>query len=249
MDKIKLGSKTAKEGFLNEKFVIAEFNAWHKSPLARDCLVKMGYNLDEIKSVVAEKIKGSFKADLQVQIQVTIEFKTLIEAQNLSVKLVSNPQGFNQIDKRWVAKYKELWGFDDEIERILKLYTGELAPYKTSRDSRRMFLDEMNESEQNAILQWFDKNKILVLNDILKGRGKFSAEWFLVILNLKNKGLKWEIVAMNEAINFYGGEISLTKQGNLRLGKITIQRKGGDGGRESAKMLQFKLNPCEVFVK
>ena len=54
---------------------------------------------------------------------------------------------------------------------------------------------------------------------------------------------------MNEAINFYGGEISLTKQGNLRLGKITIQRKGGDGGRESAKMLQFKLNPSEIFVK
>ena len=165
----------------------------------------------------------------------------------MSVKLVSNPQGFNQIDKRWVAKYKELWGFDDEIERILKLYTGELAPYKTSRDSRRMFLDEMNESEQNAILQWFDKNKILVLNDILKGRGKFSAECFLVILNLKNEGLKWEIVAMNEAINFYGGEVSLTKQGNLRLGKITIQRKGGDGGRDSAKMLQFKLNPSEIF--
>ena len=69
------------------------------------------------------------------------------------------------------------------------------------------------------------------------------------ILNLKNEGLKWEIVAMNEAINFYGGEISLTKQGNLRLGKITIQRKGGDGGRESAKMLQFKLNPCKIFVK
>lgn len=26
-----------------------------------------------------------------------------------------------------------------------------------------------------------------------------------------------------------------------------MQRKGGDGGRESAKMLQFKINPAELF--
>ncbi|PIP30525.1 type II restriction endonuclease, partial [bacterium (Candidatus Howlettbacteria) CG23_combo_of_CG06-09_8_20_14_all_37_9] len=28
-----------------------------------------------------------------------------------------------------------------------------------------------------------------------------------------------------------------------------MQRKGGDGGRESAKMLQFKINPVELFEK
>jgi len=26
-----------------------------------------------------------------------------------------------------------------------------------------------------------------------------------------------------------------------------MQRKGGDGGRESSKMLQFKINPCLLF--
>lgn len=135
MDKIALGSNTAKGGFLNERWVINEFNQWKNSDLAKDCLVEMGYELDKIESVYAEKINGSFKADLQVQIKITIHFKTLIEAQNISVKLVSNPQGFNQIDKRWVVKYKELWNFDDEIERILKLYTGELLPYKDSREN------------------------------------------------------------------------------------------------------------------
>lgn len=247
MDKFELGSKTATDGFLNEKFVINEFNSWKTSPLAKDCLEKMGYKLDKIKNVTARKISGSYKADLQVQIQITIEFKELIDAQNVSVKLVSNPSGFNQIDKRWVDKYKELWHFDNEIERILKLYTGEITPYKPTRDSRRMFLDEMSESEQNAILQWFDENKFLVLSDILKGRGEFAAEWFLVVLRVENMSLKWGFKAINEVINFYSGEVGVTKQGNLRLGKITIQRKGGDAGRDSAKMLQFKLNPCEVF--
>lgn len=249
MDKIMLGSQTAKNGFLNEEFVVNEFNSWQKSDLARDCLIKMGYDLNEIEYVWAEKIKGSYKADLQVRIQITIKLKTLIDAQNLSVKLVSNPQGFNQIDKRWVATYKKLWGFDDEIERILKLYTGEIMPYKSTRDSRRMFFDEMNESEINTILQWFERNQILILSDILKGSGKFAAEWFLVVLKVKNEPLKWEILSMNETMNFYAGKAQITKQGNLKLGKITIQRKGGDNGRESAKMLQFKLNPCEIFKR
>lgn len=34
---------------------------------------------------------------------------------------------------------------------------------------------------------------------------------------------------------------------NLKIGKITMQRKGGDNGRETAKMLQFKINPAELF--
>lgn len=246
MDKIALGSKTAKGGFLNEKFVINEFNQWQNSDLAKDCLIKMGYELGKIKSVKAQKIKGSFKADLQVQIEITIQFKTLIEAQNISIKLVSNPQGFNQIDKRWIAKYKELWNFDDEIERILKLYTGELLPYKDSRDKRRMFLDEMSKVEQESILQWLKQNQILILNDILKGRGQFAAEWFLVIQRLEDS-LKYKILPINEAINLFSGEVMISKNGNIKIGKVGIQRKGGDNGRESTKMLQFKLNPCEVF--
>lgn len=246
MDKIELGSNTAKGGFLNERWVINEFNQWKNSDLAKDCLVEMGYELDKIESVYAEKINGNFKADLQVQVKITIRFKTLIEAQNISVKLVSNPQGFNQIDKRWVVKYKELWNFDDEIERILKLYTGELPPYKDTRDKRRMFLDEMSKMEQERLMQWFRKNQILILNDILKGRGKFAAEWFLVIWRLESQ-LKYKILAINETINLFSGEVMINNKGNLKLGKIGIQRKGGDNGRKSATMLQFKLNPCEVF--
>lgn len=153
MDKKALGSKTAKDGFLNEKFVISEFNAWQSSDLAKSWLVCMEYDISQIKSVKAQKIKGSFKADLQVQILITIEFKELIEAQNLQVKLVSNPQGFNQIDKRWAKSYQELWSFSDEILEILKFYTGENPPkISNPRDKRRMFFDEMSQSERELIL-------------------------------------------------------------------------------------------------
>jgi len=36
-------------------------------------------------------------------------------------------------------------------------------------------------------------------------------------------------------------------RGNFRIGRITKQRKGGDGGRPTANMLQFKINPAELF--
>ena len=48
---------------------------------------------------------------------------------------------------------------------------------------------------------------------------------------------------------FGGGEIRVTKQGSLKIGKIGMQRKGGDNGRDTAKMLQFKINPVELFDK
>lgn len=86
------------------------------------------------------------------------------------------------------------------------------------------------------------QNKILILNDILKGRGQFASEWFLVILKLENK-IEWVLKPINEVINFYGGEVMFSPQGSLKIDKVTMQRKGGDGGRESAKMLQFKIDP------
>jgi len=65
---------------------------------------------------------------------------------------------------------------------------------------------------------------------------------------LSHENPEWIIRDINYVLNFFGnGEITITKQGNLKIGKITMQRKGGDGGRETAKMLQFKINPIELF--
>jgi hypothetical protein len=53
---------------------------------------------------------------------------------------------------------------------------------------------------------------------------------------------------INVCINHYSKrKLSITKQGNIRVGKVGVQRKGGDGGRNTAKMLQFKIDPTEIF--
>lgn len=240
-----LGSQTAKNGFRNEEDIVDKFNNWKSDEEAQKWLIIMQYDLDEIEFVKAVKISG-YKTD--VQVQVTIKLKEAIDCQNLQVKLVSNPKGFNQIDKRWVDKYVEMWDIPQEITSILKRYTGEIIPnIANPRDERRMFADEFTTQEQELILQWIEANKSLIVSDILKGRGQFSAEWMLVVQKVE-KNSRWILKPMNFCLNYFGNEsVIMTKQGNFKIGKITMQRKGGDGGRDTAKMLQFKINPAELF--
>ncbi len=147
-----------------------------------------------------------------------------------------------------VDKYIDIWKIPNEIASIIKKYTGEIEPtIKKPKDKRRMFANEFSEKEQNLILNWLNKNKLLIVSDILKGSGQFSAEWMLVAQKVKENS-RWILKPMNFCLNHFGnGEIAITKQGNFKIGKITMQRKGGDGGRETAKMLQFKINPAELF--
>lgn len=247
---VALGSKTAKGGFTNEQDVIDRFNDWKTDKVAQEWLAEMNYKIDDIEFVKASKVRGQYKADIQVRIMVLIKLKSQEDLQNLQVKLVSNPQGFNQIDKRWVDKYIELWNIPADISKILKLFTGEIAPTKSGlRDPRRMFLDEMSESDQNKLIDFVKHNKILIVSDLLKGRGEFSADWTLVILKVNGENA-WVLKSINQVMNVFGaGDIRITREGNLKIGKIGMQRKGGDGGRNTAKMLQFKINPVELFEK
>lgn len=245
---VKLGSVTARGGFRNEDDIVEKFNNWKNDKNAREWLTIMGYDLKEIEKVVAIKLHG-YKTDVQTQI--TIYMKKAISVENLSVKLVSNPQGFNQVDKRWVNKYAELWNIPSEIVKALKLFTGETPPSGNNlRDPRRMFFDEMDEETQEKTVSFFKKSKFLIVSDILKGRGKFSAGWMLVALKapLAINGKNWVLKSINHAMNVFGnGVVAITDRGSLRIGKITVQRKGGDAGRDTSKMLQFKINPIELF--
>jgi hypothetical protein len=247
-DLVTLGSQTARNGFANEGFVRDEFNNWETSELAQAWLMEMDYKISEIEYVRAEKLSGH-KTDVQVSVMVVIKLKRLTDIQNLQVKLVSNPKGFNQIDKRWIDRYVGLWNIPPNITRLLKLYTGEMLPYKSqTRDSRRMFITEFSLQEQSDLLQFIRENKILIISDIIKGRGEFHAEWMLVILKSNEHSLDWILKPINLVMNHFGnGNVVITRDGNIKIGNITMQRKGGDNGRETAKMLQFKINPAELF--
>jgi len=240
-DAVRLGSETAKNGFRNEDDVVERFRQWKTDSITQQWLRIMGYAVSDIEWVHAEKIPGSHKAD--VQVQVTIKLTAVIGVENLQVKLVSQSVGFNQIDKRWIANYVDLWEIPEDVQTLLRRFTGEITPLNATRDPRRMFADEFTDIEQQRLVQFLSENRTLIVSDILKGRGKFSAEWFLVIL--KDQGdEKWALKPINYVLNFYGNDdVAITPRGSFRIGRITLQRKGGDGGRPTANMLQFKINP------
>ena len=240
---IKLGYSTAKNGFANEKDIADKFNNWKLDNEAQLWLQIMQYDLNEVEFVKAVILHNE-KADINVQI--TIKQKLAIDVENIQVKLVSNKSGFNQIDKRWVNSYVKLWNIPENIAYLLKLFCGEVKSEIINKD--RLFITDFSSKEQKEFLSFFDENKILIVNDILKGRGKFAAEWILVAQKI-NCNARWILKSMNEAINYYfaDGKVKISPRGSLKIGKITMQRKGGDNGRKTANMLQFKIDPSELF--
>ena len=134
------------------------------------------------------------------------------------------------------------------VYELLQYFCGELTPYKQSKNKKRMFLNEFSAEDQNLILNWFTENKTLVLNDIIRGRGRFAAEWVMVVQFKNGKFKNWCIANVNQVVQFMGeGDVKLSSRGSLLIGRILMQRKGGDNGRETAKCLQFKENPMEIL--
>ena len=70
----------------------------------------------------------------------------------------------------------------------------------------------------------------------------------MVVLKKKNEQIRWILKHIHYVLNVFGSvDVKITNQGSLKVGKITLQRKGGDGGRRTSQMLQFKINPMELF--
>ncbi len=237
----------AQNGFLNEKEVAQKFNDYLNDKEAQIWLMVMGYDLNKIEYVKANVLSG-YKVDANVIIQ--IKMKQTLDSENLQVKLVSNPKGFNQIDKRKLKSYQEMWNIPPNIYQLFAYFTGELKP--TRQDikypNKRMLAHEFTNKEQQELLTWLNDNKMLIISDILKGRGEFSAGWVLVIQKINLK-MEWVLKNINEVMQYYfdNGSVEISKKGSLKIGRITIQRKGGDNGRESANMLQFKIDPTGLL--
>jgi len=273
MTTFEIGSTTAKGGFANERAICGKFNNWKTDNEAQIWLKIMGYNPEEIDSVEAIQIPVRMKKDdieklgiketyeelvkfkkADVQIRILITIGNIIKIENLSLKKANSDADYNQVDKRWVDTYKEIWGFDNEVAFGLKLFTGEINPSchpeiienKKLRDKRRMFLDELPEYLKGKIIKFFSDNKILVVSDILKGRGGLSSNWMLVTrYNKNNDTTTWILKDINEVMNFFGsGDVEISPKGSLYIGRITMQRKGGT---PDPTKLQFKIKPCELF--
>ena len=273
MNKQEIGSMTAKGGFINEADICNKFVDYKNDNEAKTWLSIMGYNPNKIQKIFAiqipvrinfekaislgvskekydETIKFK-KADIQVRIEIIID--NVIHIENISLKKSNKSAGFNQVDKRPVLKYKEIWKFNDDIAKWLRLFTGDILPeeflskkeIQNIKDKKRLFLNEMPIEKMNSIVQFFKNNKSLIISDILRGRGGLSAEWFLVTRKNNDNSIDWILKDINNVCNFYSqGEVEISPRGSLKIGRATMQRKGGTPDPTS---LQFKINPLALF--
>lgn len=240
-------SQTAKSGFRNEDWVAAQFNGHHAAAYGAEWLKAMGHHNPKKVCAQTTRRMGFFnKADVLVLADDRVEW--------VSVKKFT--ASFNQLDKRWVDDFAKLWKMPAPVASSLKMYCGEegygpadvseLAPH--TRDARRFYMDELPDDKQEQVLTFLNENKKRIIRDVMAGRGKAAARWMLVVEEREGMQRKSAIASMAAAIRHYStGHADITKKGNLKLGRITIQRKGGDGGKKTAQMLQFKFSPKEVF--
>jgi len=273
MDKREIGSLTAKGGFINETDICNKFLDYRNDITAQKWLKVMGYNPNKIDKLTATQIPVRInldkaialgitedkyeesikfkKADIQVKVEITID--NIVHIENISLKKANKSAGFNQVDKRAVLTYQKIWAFNDEIAKWLRAFTGDILPkdilsqqeLENIKDNRRLFLTEIPKDKLQIIIDFFSNNKTLVVSDILRGRGGLSAEWFLVTRKNSDNTLDWILKDINSVVNFYVcGGVAVTPLGSLKIGRVTMQRKGGTPDPTS---LQFKINPLELF--
>jgi len=273
MNKAEIGSMTAKGGFINESDICEKYLNYKNDNEAQIWLKIMGYIPNKIQSISATQIPVRInlekalafgitqdkydetikfkKADIQIRIEILID--DILHIENISLKKANKSAGFNQVDKRPVSTYNKIWKFDADIAKWLKIFTGEILPQdvlsakklEQIKDKRRMFFNEIPEIYFLKIKNFFEQNKSLVVSDILRGRGGLSAEWFLVTQKESDSFLSWVLKDINTVCNFYTqGYVEMSPRGSLKIGRVTMQRKGGTPDPTS---LQFKINPLELF--
>ena len=275
------GSSTAKGGFDSEHTIANKFNNWKEDTEAKKWLEILGYDLNSIEKVNAiqipprlnqtlakqlglekEEDKEFKKADIQVQVTIILN-NGIIKRENISIKKANKGANYNQVDKRKVETYQKIWGFDNEIAEILKLFTGEKEPVKNLKmlkkycsiniaeleDYRRIYLNYLKQEYLNKVINFFKSKKFQILMDIIKGRGALCAEWLMTVKYEPSLDTTtWALININEAIEIFSkGEVMLTKpfRASLQLSHgIVMQRKGGTPDPTS---LQFKIRPLMIF--
>ncbi len=237
------GSRTAKGGFDNEDDVVEKFNSWPNDLHSRDWIIELGFVSKEVKSVNARKVVGQFKADVRVEIDGPA-FKEC-NSIGLQVKLVTSEASFNQIDKRWVDKYVEMWNIPPNVSKTLKRFTGEIKPLAgKGRNAKRLLISEFSSAERHDLISFFEVNKEIVLTDLFRGRGENTADFVLVVRKTSDSQYQWGLRPIRDVIALMSqGPVQVSPRGSLQIGKVLMQRKGGDNGRDTANMLQFKIDP------
>jgi hypothetical protein len=238
-------SGAAKRGLDVEKALIECINK--RDPqcewIVEECCESTGYG-----NFRATKPSNHEKPDVVIY---TPEIKNP-KKEGLSLKSYKKNVSFCQANRGKLATFAYDLNIPDDVVETLKLFTVK------GPNGKRVMLNEAPQQKQQSLLKFFVINQKNIIEHVLKGKlaSPIKANWMLfheTIPNdwIKNVGNKkfWRLYSMEVLIKLCCSlQPCFSKQGNLILGiGLTMQRKGGDNGRDTANDLQFKINPVEII--
>lgn len=229
-------------GFRNEDWVFEKFERLDSD--AKDWLVSMGYDHTLVSRVEPRKGQPGTKPDLILDVY-DLEGQ-ILGSEKVSIKLVSQSRGFNQLDRGYTRKrYQNLWPqMPEDVLLAFELFTGEATLPGGTAEAKRLYFFELATAHQESVLNFLKDNLDQILSDVFSGRQPNQARWLLYV-NRFSGGYVFVDMAM--AIKFFSsGGVRPTSRGSLKLGRLTLQRKGGDSGKKTANQLQFKFDPSEL---
>ena len=201
--------------------------------------------VDEINEHPYSSTGAKLKAGMEKPDVVLYETQSLKEYGLISLKCcVDFRKGFNQIKRSSIKNFGVEFDVPDSIQVILRRYS--FGRKKLTLTGRNYTQDELDE------LKTFlnSRRKALLLSAFTGQAKKSKANWLLLHQwtppnwerNVAKKQ-RSELISMLEVMQIFDGlPVGYTRQGTITFGAgITLQRKGGDNGKDTANDLQFKM--------
>ncbi len=149
---------------------------------------------------------------------------------------------FNQIKRCSIASFKEEFDAPSDVVDILNKYT---------EGKKKLLPGNYSPKELNRLLEFLHENQRPLLASAFTGQDKKpKANWLLLHQwkfpnwrrNIARKDRSF-LISMQKILALFNEiEVTYTKRGTITFGAgVTLQRKGGDKGKDSANDLQFKL--------
>ncbi len=201
--------------------------------------------VDEINECPYELTGAKVRAGMEKPDVVLFDNKSGKDYGLISLKCCVDFQtGFNQIKRCSLKNFSNEFAAPENIQAILRKYTW--GRMKLRLKGRKYTQDELD-----ALTSFLNANRKALLLSAFTGQAKKSkANWLLLhqwtLPNWEKnvaKKERSELISMQEIIALFERlDVSYGKYGTITFGAgVTIQRKGGEGKKESSNDLQFKM--------
>jgi hypothetical protein len=149
---------------------------------------------------------------------------------------------FNQIKRGSLENFRSEFGVSDEVFVTLQKYT---------KGKKKLLSKSYSHQELTQLLKFLNQNRETLLASAFTGQAKKpKANWLLLHQwtppdwrkNIARKDRSF-LISMQKILALFNEiAVTYTKRGTISFGAgVTLQRKGGDKGKDSANDLQFKL--------